>query len=292
MRVEIRGLTKRFGATLALAAVDVELAPHTSTALIGPNGSGKSTLTRVLMGMLEHEGTVRIDGQDAATSRSELAPRIAYVPQIAPRLAAPVREVVAAVATLRDLDHERVRAVCRDLDLDLTGVAARPFRALSGGMRQKLLIALALAGEPELLVLDEPTASLDPRARQRFFELVDGLTHRPTLLLCSHRLEEIRHLVDRVLVLEEGRVAYHGAAREFLNRLSGGAIEVLTRAEEAQRWLGQHGFHESLGGWWVRTAANRERLELLRELVARFGDRVEDLIVHDGERLELARGAR
>jgi len=199
MQVTLERVGKRFRTVAALRDLTLELPSGSRTALVGPNGSGKSTLTRVLMGMLDYEGDVRIDGLSPRQHRAQLAPRTAYVPQIAPRLAVPVREIVAAVVALRNLDAGLVGQVAAALDFDLVSVAARPFRDLSGGMRQKLLIALALASRPELLVLDEPTASLDPQARQRFFALVEGLPSRPTLLLCSHRLEEIRHLVDRVL---------------------------------------------------------------------------------------------
>ena len=108
------------------------------------------------------------------------------------------------------------------LDLDLPSLAGRPFRGLSGGMKQKLLVALALASEPALLILDEPTGSLDARSRERFFGLFEELADDVTVILCSHRLEEVQQLVDHVLVLEEGRLVYDGHASGFLEMNSGG----------------------------------------------------------------------
>ncbi len=102
------------------------------------------------------------------------------------------------------------------LELDLGELGSRLFRSLSGGTKQKLLITLALAADASLLVLDEPTASLDARARERFFPLVEELAPDATLLLCSHRLEEVRQLVDHVLMLAEGRLVYDGPAARFL----------------------------------------------------------------------------
>lgn len=285
MRVEIHGLTKRFGAVRALAEVDLTLESGTRTALIGPNGSGKSTLTRVLMGMLAYEGTVALDGLDPLVDRPSLASRIAYVPQIAPRLGAPVREIVTAVAALRCLAPEAIAAPCRALELDLAAVADRPFRNLSGGMRQKLLIALALASRPALLVLDEPTASLDPRARQNFFDLVEALGERPTVILCSHRLEEIRHLVDSVVVLDEGRVRFRGPANEYLRGNAGGRLEILTAGPGPESWLAENGFQRGASGWWARGLRNGERIELLRELTTRFGPELRDVVVRDIETL-------
>src|SRR5690606_41210516 len=124
------------------------------------------------------------------------ARRLAYVPQTAPQLSASVEEVIHTVAFTRGLSPEAIGGVAARLDLDLAPIRARPFRNLSGGMKQKLLLAAAFAARPALLVLDEPTASLDARARERFHALCAELPAGTTLLLCSHRFEEIRHLAD------------------------------------------------------------------------------------------------
>ena len=107
----------------------------------------------------------------ASRSPKQLAPRIAYVPQIAPQVAASCGDLVRAITELRGIAVAAVDAIATRLELRLADVAGRPFRSLSGGSKQKLLIALALAARPELLILDEPTASLDAEARGRFFEL-------------------------------------------------------------------------------------------------------------------------
>jgi ABC-2 type transport system ATP-binding protein len=286
MRVELRGVGKSFGRVRALEGIDLLLEPGARAALIGPNGSGKSTLTRVLIGMVEHDGEVLLDGQPARVHRAALATGIAYVPQIAPRLSAPVREIVTAVAALRGLPAAAIAGECRALELDLEGSASRPFRDLSGGMRQKLLLALALASRPALLLLDEPTASLDPRARQRFFERIAALPPTTTLVLCSHRLEEIRHLVERVVALQNGRLVFEGPAGDYLRRHGHAVIEVQAAAAGAlQIWLAGHGFHRGTCDWWSRATMNGERLALLRELAA-FGSELRDVVVHERETLE------
>jgi ABC-type multidrug transport system ATPase subunit len=285
VQIELKGLGKRFGKVAALADVSLTLSSGSRTALIGPNGSGKSTLVRVLIGMLAADGAVLIDGQPMTEDRSKLAARIAYVPQIAPRLAAPVRDVVRAVAGLRGRTWQQVAAVARELGLDLDGLAARPFRALSGGQRQKVLAAMALASGAELLLLDEPTASMDPRSRGAFFRLVEQLPAATTVVLCSHRLDEIRRLVEGVIVLEEGRVAWHGAAGAWLDEHAEAVVEVNAAGERAETWLQESGFRRGTAGWWSKSVPVAERARLLAEMGRRLNGEVRDVMARDVERL-------
>jgi len=285
VRVELKGVKKSFGKVAALRDVSLQLESGSRAALVGPNGSGKSTLTRVLLGMLEFEGEVLLDGRRMPAARDALATRIAYVPQITPRLAAPVAEIVRAVATLRSLEPRRIEGLAADLDLDLAALRSRAFRDLSGGMRQKLLLALALASDPELLVLDEPTASLDPVARQRFFACMAALPRSPTLVLCSHRLEEIRHLVDRLIVLEDGRTTFLGSPTRYLHDRPGSVVEVLASGEGLAAWLSENGFTSAGTGWWSRAIAGGERASMLRRLAAIHPEEIADVLVRDGETL-------
>ncbi len=198
---------KSFDGVEALRGISLEVASGERVALVGPNGSGKSTLVRAVTGMLRCEGEVRLDGQDPFAQRVRLAARMACVPQTAPQLGATVGEVVRAVARLRGLDRADIEIVADRLELEVDAVARRPVRALSGGTKQKLLIALALAAPVSLLIMDEPTASLDARTRESFFRLFEERAQGATLLLSSHRLDEVRRLVERVVGLEDGRVA-------------------------------------------------------------------------------------
>jgi ABC-type multidrug transport system ATPase subunit len=141
---------------------------------------------------------------------------MAYMPQTAPSLGASCAEVVKAVSEVRGLKAGRIADVAAALNLDWAMVRGLSFRALSGGMKQKLLLAMTLTSGASLFILDEPTASLDPGAREAFFNLFKALDGRATLLLCSHRLEELRVLVDQALVLQEGRLAYQGPAAPLL----------------------------------------------------------------------------
>jgi len=285
VRVELEAVRKCFGSVVALREVSWTLASGSRCALIGPNGAGKSTLTRVLMGMLGCDGTVSLDGRSPFLERRELSHRIAYVPQVAPQLGATVAELVRTVARLRGIPVGRFTELAEQLELDISAVRRRSLRDLSGGMRQKLLLALALATEASLLILDEPTASLDPGARRRFFELVGELPHEPTIVLCSHRLEELRHLVDRVLVLEDGAVSYDGGAAEYLRRTALGVLEVMADGARANRWLEDRGFRRGASGWWTHAVQNGRRVGLLNETLEALGGDIVDVLVREDERL-------
>jgi len=205
LKIDLSNVHKFFdGGVRALDGVSLHVPSGARVALVGPNGSGKSTLVRAIMGLVRCDG-ISLDHLDPFTHRAELAARIAYVPQTAPLLAASVNEVVAAVAAVRCIDDAEIRAVARALRFDIAGASKRPVRALSGGMKQKLLLSLALSARASLYVLDEPTASLEAVAREAFFEVFETRANGATLVLSSHRADEIARLARRVVALEEGR---------------------------------------------------------------------------------------
>jgi ABC-2 type transport system ATP-binding protein len=285
MRVELSSVRKRYGKLEALAGVDLDVPAGSRIALVGPNGSGKTTLTRVIMGLVDHRGALRLDGKPAARARAALAPHIAYVPQTAPQMAAPVSELVRSVSALRGAAPAAVAEVAAELGLDLAAVADRPLRGLSGGMKQKLLIALALASRPRLLILDEPTASLDVAARARFAALQAALLTDATVILCSHRLDELRTMVDRVVALEDGRIVHDGAVSDFLRGHAHATIEVLVDGHDP--WLNARGFAAAAGGWWTRTVDHHDKMRLVPETLAALGARIQDLVVRDLDRVDI-----
>ena len=287
VQIEIRGLSKRFGEIAALRDLHCSIPSGRRVALVGPNGSGKSTLNRVLLGLLRYEGEVKIDGASPREERLENSRRIAYVPQAPPVLAIAVGPLVSALADVRGVPVPRVAELAGELGLDLARVRGQSFRGLSGGTKQKLLLALALAADAKLLVLDEPTGSLDASTRERFFALCEQRTLGATLILCSHRLEEVRHLVDHVLVLDSGRLVYDGRADAFLDASSTGLVEVRVESEAATRWLAARGFARRSGGWFTRATSRAQKRELCAAIVAELGDAVRDLNARDVERLEL-----
>ena len=205
MRIQLQNVSKRFGALVALDDVTLTIPAGARVALAGPNGSGKSTLVRAVVGLTPCRG-VTVDGIDPFVDRLSIASRIAYVPQVAPLVGAAVGELVEVVAALRRITPREIRQVAAALGLPIDLVDRRPLRALSGGMKQKLLVALALAAPVSLVVLDEPTASLDAPARSVFFDLCRERLSGATVLISSHRPDEVAELADRVVTLSDGRI--------------------------------------------------------------------------------------
>lgn len=289
MRIELQNVRKTFGQTQVLRGVSFNAKTGARLALIGPNGSGKSTLLRALLGLIACEGTVKLGGRSPFADRAEVSRGLAYVPQVAPALAATVSEIVRFVAATRDLTPEQIAQVAGRLDLELDAIAKRPFRNLSGGMKQKLLIALALAAKPELIVMDEPTASLDARARDRFFRLFDELAPGCTVILCSHRLEELRSLSDHIVSLSEGQVRWSGPAADFLALRSRSVLEVYLDKPDAEGWLVARGFSSAVPGWWTRTVSQAEKLQLIPAMTNELGPLIQNLLVRDLESLDVSR---
>ena len=214
--VELVGVGVRFGSSLALDKIDLTLGPGI-TGLLGPNGAGKTTLMRVLATVLAPDsGSTTLLGHDpnAAEGRLQIRRRLGYMPQ-EPGFYRDftVFEFVDYVAILKQMTdrrkrHDEVRRVLGDVDL--ASVAREKVRALSGGMRRRLALAQSLLGRPDLLLLDEPTAGLDPEQRLRFRQVVSQLPNRPIVLLSTHQTEDVVALCERVVVLAEARVRFDG----------------------------------------------------------------------------------
>jgi ABC-type multidrug transport system ATPase subunit len=193
------------GGRAVLAGVDLNVGRGEAVALVGPNGAGKTTLLRCLVGLVRCRGRVAIDGIDAAVDPVGARRRLGYMPQVPAFVEETARRSLAFVAKLRGEPLDRIDALLAQVGL--AGDAHRAVRTFSTGMRQRLLLAAALIGDPPLLVLDEPTASLDRAAQAEIVALLQRLRDGgTTLLLCSHRSEEIRAIARRVVELEQGRV--------------------------------------------------------------------------------------
>jgi ABC-type multidrug transport system ATPase subunit len=284
MNLELENVHKNFGRVEALSAVSASAPSGARLALIGPNGSGKSTLLRAILGLVAVRGKLAVGGFDPLGERHKLARRMVYVPQIAPRLAIPVRECVRVLSAVRGASVARTMEVASELDLDLRAVERRQVRELSGGMRQKLLVAVALAAPAEFVVLDEPTASLDASPRQRFYRLLDAHTRGATVVLCSHRLEEVRQVTSSVWALSEGRLHFNGSTTAYLHRAATASIELRLRNPEA---AGPLGFLQGESGLWSAVVPHHMKSEVVRGIAAVYGPELLDLSVRDVESVAL-----
>ncbi len=214
--VSVTGIGKRFGSTVALAGVDLQLSPGI-TGLLGPNGAGKTTLLRILATVLGADhGSLEVLGEDPTTGDGRLAVRrrLGYLPQDPGfHRSFTAFEFVDYVAILKEWGDRRARhdEVRRVLSLvGLEPVMGTAIRKLSGGMRRRVAIAQALLGDPDLLVLDEPTAGLDPEQRLRFRELLSAVAAHSTVLLSTHQTDDVAALCNRVVVLLGGEVRFDG----------------------------------------------------------------------------------
>jgi ABC-2 type transport system ATP-binding protein len=198
------------------------------TGLLGPNGAGKTSLLRVLATVLTpHEGRVRLLGLDPsdAEQRRDIRRRLGYLPQD-PGYSRTFTafELVDYVAVLKEMTDRRARheEVRRVLELvDLTAVSGRKVKALSGGMRRRLGLAQALLGDPELVVLDEPTVGLDPEQRLRFRDLVSRTGEDRTVVLSTHQVEDVAALCEHVVVVDRGRTLFAGSVPELVATAEG-----------------------------------------------------------------------
>jgi ABC-2 type transport system ATP-binding protein len=225
--LQASGLVKTYGRQRALDGLD--LATGTGvTGLLGPNGAGKTTLLRILATVLAPDaGGLEVFGRDPFTAegRRWIRRRLGYLPQDAGfHRGFTAFEAVDYVAVLKEhtearARHEEVRRV-----LGLVGlgeVAGKKVRALSGGMRQRLGLAQALLGRPELLVLDEPTVGLDPEQRMRFRDLVSEAGHGRTVVLSTHQTEDVAAVCSSVVVVDRGRVLFTGGVDELARQATG-----------------------------------------------------------------------
>ncbi len=204
--VRTRGLTKRFGATLAVDRLDLDVAPGSVFGFLGPNGAGKTTTIRLLLGLQRpSEGTAEIFGLDCTRAREQIHRHVGYLPgdfAVYPHLTG--AQYLAFLTALRGgVAPGAVEGLVDRFELDVT----RHLGTLSRGNRQKVGLVQAFMHEPELLVLDEPTSGLDPLMQQRFRELVAAARDRgATVLLSSHVLGEVEEIADTVGILRAGRL--------------------------------------------------------------------------------------
>lgn len=215
MILQIENVSIAFGKKSVLNGVSFHVESGETVALMGPNGAGKTTILRCVLGLLWYQGRIVVDGLDARREGVKARGKIGYVPQVPAFYTMTAREVLRFVAKIRGVAREQAdRALER---LGLAADAERPVSVFSGGMQQRLSLAASLLGDPPLILLDEPTANLDPAARADLLGLLSEFRAAgKTLVMSSHRPREVRGLVDRVIVIREGRLAAEGKPSDVL----------------------------------------------------------------------------
>jgi ABC-2 type transport system ATP-binding protein len=277
--IQFKNIAKTFRKARVLDGISLDIGIGERVALIGSNGAGKTTLIRCLLGEYTHDGSVAINGLDPRSNRTEVLGTIGFVPQLPPPLKMPVGQLINFSASLCGTDPQRIHAIARRLGLDVDAILSRQFVRLSGGMKQKLLIAIALGREAKVLVMDEPAANLDPEARKIFFDLLAERLDDATMIISSHRLDEVSALVNRVIEMDMGKVVLDDKVADAVTLTARLACRVvLSRFEPA--------FAKALDGWklqssddnrvWTGEIAGPDRLRFLG-IVSRYTALVSDL---------------
>ncbi len=205
--IEVTNLTKKFGAHLSLDSVSCTFKDGDSIALMGANGAGKTTLIRSILGYYHPDGgEVLINGQNPIKERTNVLKDISFVPQLPPPIKLSIEELMHYISVSADVDKERIKHYANEMKLDINENMNKSFFKLSGGMKQKLLIAISLAKKSSIIIYDEPTANLDPKARDDFYRLLQQNEEQKTLLFVTHRLEEVKELVNRQIYMDMGKI--------------------------------------------------------------------------------------
>ena len=281
--IRLQNVRKTFRSARVLDGISLEVGLGERIALIGSNGAGKTTLIRCLLGEYVHDGEISVDGVNPRRERATVLANVGFVPQLPPPLKMPVGQLIDFSAALCKTDPARIHAIGKRLGLDVDGILARQFVRLSGGMKQKLLIAIALGRDARLLIMDEPAANLDPEARKIFFDLLAERLEDATMIISSHRLDEVSSLVNRVIEMDLGKVVIDDKVADdatLTDRLA--CRIVLKRFEPA--------FAKAVEGWqlvpdadqlvWQGGIAGPDRLRFLG-IVSRYTALVSDLSLRE-----------
>ena len=205
--IEVKNLTKKFGSTVSLDNVSIDFQKNDSIALMGANGAGKTTLIRSILGYYHpNAGSVLVHGLDPIKERQEVLKHIAFVPQLPPPIKLSIDELIKYIEVSANVKRETIVEYANEMKLDIKTNINKSFFKLSGGMKQKLLISIALSQESNIVIFDEPTANLDPKARDDFYRLLEGKQKDKVLLFVTHRLEEVKDLVNREVYMDLGKV--------------------------------------------------------------------------------------
>ena len=262
--IEARNLRKVFGTTVALDGIDLHVDEGRIVGLIGPNGAGKTTALNAILGLVPHEGELKVLGRDPWSARDRLMGDVSFIADVAvlPRWMRVARllDYVAGV-------HPRFDRARAEAFLARTGITpARKVRELSKGMVTQVHLSLAMAVDASLLVLDEPTLGLDILFRKQFYDtlLNDYFDRRRTILVTTHQVEEVQHVLTDVMFMDRGRIVLSCAMDEIEARYA----EVLVRPGDLEAARALRPMHEraSLG----RTVLLFDGVE--REKLAAFGE--------------------
>ena len=295
--LEAKNLTKRYGSTIALDSVDFEV-DQGITGLLGPNGAGKSTAIKLFLGLLKPtSGSAEVMGRQPYNS-IEIRGRLGYMPEhdCLPD-AINSSEFLSHMAQVSGLppSHARTRAadVLRHVGLDEERY--RPIGEYSTGMKQRVKLAQALVHDPTIVMLDEPTAGLDPSGREEMLDLIrrTGREFGISLLLSSHLMGDVERTCDRIVVLEGGRVTEAGAVLQFTQETQTLFLEVDDNLDALMEALGKHGIRAELDGASVVVQnVTEDQYDDIRDALVDADSRLRRLAPRRGSLTDIFRGSQ
>ncbi|RMD63637.1 MAG: nitrous oxide reductase family maturation protein NosD [Planctomycetota bacterium] len=287
--IKVQQLVKRYSGAPVVQGVSFAVAQGEAAALWGPNGAGKTTILRCLLNLTRFDGAVWLCGVDVRSGGRKARRLVGYVPQEAAlHQDLNVGQTMALFGRLRGAAHEDVDCVLQEVEL--LGQRRKRVAALSGGMKRRLALAIALLGDPPVLLLDEPTANLDAEGRAAFLALLHRLVARgKTVLFTTHRLGDVQALASRVLELRQGRLVAERKPEELAQRLAP-QLQLAVACEHLEKALAAlraHGVRATEQAGVIRVAALQGRAAEPLRLLFEAGVRVEDIafLAQEGEGL-------
>jgi len=257
--ISARGLTKRFGRTLAVDHIDIDIAPGRIVGLIGPNGAGKTTALKAILGLATFEGELSVLGKNPARDRAALMEDVCFIADVA------VLPRWIRVWQLIDLTEQIHPRFSRETCLEYLGhtkiTLEHKVKQLSKGMVAQLHLALVMAIDARLLVLDEPTLGLDILYRKQFYTnlLNDYFDEQRTILITTHQVEEVEHILTDLVFIQDGRIALKATMEEVQERY----VELMTAAQQAEQARSLKPMHERvLFGRHIFLYDNADRTQL------------------------------
>lgn len=236
-------LSKNYGAVQALKDISFRLSAGVH-GLLGPNGAGKSTMMNILSGNLKADsGCITYNGCNIQTMATEFRKILGYMPQqqaLYPGFTA--TQFLGYMAALRGLrKSEAEAAVCKVLQqVELGSVAERKIKTFSGGMKQRLLIAQAILADPDVLILDEPTAGLDPKQRIAIRNLIASIAERKIVIISTHVVADVACIAKEILLLKRGQLISQLPPNELIRQIDGAVWEVVVQKEDLPKWQSQY----------------------------------------------------